>query len=373
VPIDANSRFDSLSPVAPAPAEAARGIESAVGSAINEPMTTKPVKPRKRRAGTGLSDVDWAILDELTHDPHASTRVLAERLKLPLAQVASSVRSLDRRNVSHILAVLDLSAAGQSFCCMHLEVSGRSSEEVASEAAAIAEVMSVSLLSGGASDILLLVRFVDLSALRNLVYDRIVGISGVSRFSVSTVLDVPVFRSSYVIYSSDFAPMGIEENMRDLALNYDTAHMDDLDRCIVAELQQNARKSINSISRKYGINASTIRYRIKSLENRGLMRFITTLDPPAVGLYHFSVIEIQVSGNRLADVVATLGQKPWISQLFLCAGSAAIISIVATESPEAMTRIKNEELSVIDGVDGVQTSTMVKTFKFDNRWGQRFR
>src|SRR5205823_4903154 len=206
--------------------EFTRGIESLPPSDMNGLMTRQPLAGRQTRGNPSLSDLDWAILGELTLDPHASPRLLAERLNLPASQVASRVRNLDRRNVSHVLAVLDLKASGQSFCFLHMGIRGRPAEEVATKAASIPEVLMVSTLSGGAHDLLLLIRFTDTDKLYRLIYEDIAPIEGVARFFVSVVVDIPIFKSNYVNYTTSTSVMGVEENMSDLALNYKAEEMD---------------------------------------------------------------------------------------------------------------------------------------------------
>jgi Lrp/AsnC family transcriptional regulator, regulator for asnA, asnC and gidA len=335
-------------------------------------MTTPRSAARRAGKTTPLAELDWAILDVLTHDPHASNREIAEILKTPLARVASHIRSLDRRNLSHVIAALDLKASGQSFCFILIDVQGRPLDEVAEELKAIREVMMISALTGGVHDLLVLVRFKNVLLLEQIVLGRIYPTKGVYQTCVSIVLDVPIFRSQYVSYATGFLPQDVAAISRDLELDYAADVVDNLDRNIIAELQINGRQSINSIARKYGINASTIRYRIRSLESRGLMRFITILDPPAVGLDTFALIEIQVEASKIPAVVASLKHKRWLPQLFLCAGPAAMMGIVLADSMKTLGRLKTEELRQIDGILGVTTSVLVRTYKVDMRWGQRY-
>jgi DNA-binding Lrp family transcriptional regulator len=326
----------------------------------------------KRQASQGLAELDWAILDELTHAPQASARAVAERLNRPVGEIAARIRSLDRKNTSRVLAVLDLKAAGQDFCFIEISARGRPLKELVTELAALPETTHVSTISGGRHDLLVLVRFRGLSMLHRILYDQIALIRGVAEFNVSIVLDVPVFHSRSIIMSGSFTPLELHENIMDLAQNYDESVMDDLDRRIVSELQQNARRSINSIARKYQINASTIRYRIRSLESRGLMRFITVLEPRVVGLTTFTLIEMHTQANQIAEVTKQLANVPWLPQLFHCAGTANLLGIAVTDSPETMKRIKCEELSELPGVEHVETSTLIRTYKFDLRWAQRY-
>jgi Lrp/AsnC family transcriptional regulator for asnA, asnC and gidA len=336
-------------------------------------MKNRP-RAAARRDGKNLAltDPDWAILDVLARDPHASNREIAGNLKIPIAQVASRIRSLDRRNLSHVLAALDLKASGQSFCFILLDVNGRPLDMVAEELQSIREIMMISALTGGPHDLLLIVRFKSLQALEQTILRQIYPTKGVYQTCVSIVLDVPIFRSQYVSYAAGFMPENADAISQDLALDYEESVLDKLDRNIIAELQVNGRQSINSISRKHGINASTIRYRIRNLEARGLMRFITILDPPAVGLNTFAHVEIQVEASKIPTVVESLRHKRWLPQLFLCTGPSAIMGIILADSMATLGRLKTEELRQIDGILGVSISALVRTYKVDMRWGQRY-
>jgi DNA-binding Lrp family transcriptional regulator len=335
-------------------------------------MTESHATTRRAGKAAPLTALDWAILDVLTRDPLASNRAIAETLKLPLAQVGARIRLLERRKLSHVLAALDLRASGQAFGFILIDVQGRPLEEVAAELGAIREVMMVSALTGGTHDLLVIVRFKSVLVLQESIFGRIFPIEGVYQTCTSIVLDVPIFRSQYVSYAPNFLPNDIEANRRDLEMDYAEGVLDDLDRSIIAELQVNGRQSINSISRKYGINASTIRYRVRSLESRGLMRFITILDPPAIGLDTFALIEIQVEASKIPSVIESLRQKRWLPQLFLCAGPAALMGIVLADSVNTVRRLKTEEIRQIDGVIGANVSLLVRTYKMDMRWGQRY-
>jgi DNA-binding Lrp family transcriptional regulator len=336
--------------------------------AMKEPQTAALRAGKK----TQLSELDWAILDVLIRDPHASNREIADILKILPAQVASRIRSLDRRNLSHVHLALDLKASGHSFCFILMDVNGRPLDEIAEELKTIREIMMVGALTGGVHDLFVILRFKGVRQLEQIILGSIYPIKGIYQTSVAIVLDVPIFHSQYVNYATVFLPQDVDAISRDLELDYEPDVFDDLDRSIIAELQINGRQSINAISRKYGINASTIRYRIRNLESRGLMRFITILDPLAVGLNTFALIEIQVEASKIPLVIERLKHKRWLPQLFLCTGPAAMMGIVLADSMETLGRLKSEELRQIDGVLGVNISALVHTYKIDMRWGQRY-
>lgn len=322
-------------------------------------MTTQPP----------LTDIDRAILDVLTSDPQASARMVADALDMPLTKVAPRMRAMDRRKVSRVLAVLDLAAAGQQICFVLIDVRGATVESVAARIAPIAHVILVSTLLGGAHDLLVMIRFRTAGALHDILSNQIGKIEGIYRSVVSIVLDIALFRSQYLRHDPG---MESPEVLRDIAEEYSEDEIDEVDRQILAELFLNARQSIKAVARKCQINASTVRYRIRSLESRGLMRFITVLNPPALGIGAFALVEIEPETNRLPDVVASLRTKSWLPQIFVTTGSAPIKGILQAENARAIMEIRNQELTQIEGIIRVEISTLVATRKMDLRWGQKY-
>lgn len=319
-----------------------------------------------------LTEMDRAILDALTADPLASARAVAEALGAPVAQITGRMRALDRRRVSHVLAVLDLAAAGEQVCFVSLEIRGRPLQSVAADIRPIPEVMLISTLVDGQYDLMMMIRFGTLESLHDLMTNRVCTIEGIYRFTVATVLDIPSYQAHYVLFDSSPEPEAdFAATMSEIAQVF-TGQVDDLDCQIITELLGNARQSINTIARKYQINASTIRYRVRSLESRGLMRFITVLDPQALGIEVFALIEIEPRANCLTDVLASLRGRSWLPQIFVTTGPGQIKGIMHGANMDAIKRIKNEELTQIDGIIDVTITTLSGAYKNDIRWGNKY-
>jgi Lrp/AsnC family transcriptional regulator for asnA, asnC and gidA len=329
---------------------------------------------KRSRAGKtiSLTELDWAILEQMSLDPLASNRAVAEVLGVSTGQVAARVRWLDQKQVTRVIAVLDLAAAGQSFCYIQIDIRGRPIDDVAADITLIRKTLAVIALGGGTSDLLVLLRFTTMQELHELLYNTLAKIAGVYHISVSNVIDIPIFRRQYVSYMPHFLSLDASTNVQDLAHDYPESVIDHIDRCIIAELQQDGRKSINDIARQHDINASTIRYRVKNLESKGLLRFITVFDPLVIGIKAVAILEIQVASNHINAVIDQLIKKRDLHQLFLCAGSATLMSIVNADAVETIQRIKREEIGPIEGVIDVKVTPFVHTYKADLRWGQRF-
>ncbi len=79
--------------------------------------------------------------------------------------------------------------------------------------------------------------------------------------------------------------------------------IDELDIQILSLLQEDSRLSFNRIASKLGISVGTAYNRVKSLENRGILKGYTIiLDPVKLGYSLTAIILIQAEGKYLVDV-----------------------------------------------------------------------
>src|SRR5688572_30978101 len=74
--------------------------------------------------------------------------------------------------------------------------------------------------------------------------------------------------------------------------------LDKIDKIILAELQKNARQSINELAAKAGLSASSCHRRVKLLEEAGtIVRYTATLDRTALGLANEFFVEVSLSAQ----------------------------------------------------------------------------
>jgi hypothetical protein len=81
---------------------------------------------------------------------------------------------------------------------------------------------------------------------------------------------------------------------------------------------------------------------------------------------------MQVEASKIPSIIDSLRQKRWLPQLFLCAGPSAMMAIVLADSMDTVRRLKTEEICQIDGILGANVSLLVRTYKMDMRWVQRY-
>jgi len=82
-----------------------------------------------------------------------------------------------------------------------------------------------------------------------------------------------------------------------------TITIDDIDIQIINLLQKDSRLSFNKIARELGISVGTAYNRIKSLEDKEVLKGYTAIvDPVKVGYSLTAIILIQAEGKHLLDV-----------------------------------------------------------------------
>lgn len=318
-----------------------------------------------------LSDLDKAILAELTADPFATNVAVAKSLDVPASLVASRLRILERGEITRILAVIDLDRLGQSFCFVRIRVRGRKVSEVAQEIARQRLILQVAELADGASDLLVLARFTDIHSLNHVLNEIIAPIRGVRSWHVDVVVDVPIFRSEYVTFSTDYQPLSITENIEFLREDLPDGMCDDADLQIIAQLQQNAHQSINDVARNLDMSPSTARYRINNLKNSEVLRFIRVSSHAVGGISTYALLEMKIDLSRAGEIIEALRGKEWLPQLFRCTGGADLMGIMLASSEDEILEIKREQLASIDGIDDIRISHFHKTHKLDLRFAQR--
>ena len=85
--------------------------------------------------------------------------------------------------------------------------------------------------------------------------------------------------------------------------------MDDIDRKIMRLLQEDARKSFNKIADSLGIAVGTAYNRVKSLEDRGILKGYTImLDSAKLGYGLTALILIEAEGRYLPEVEKELAK-----------------------------------------------------------------
>ena len=137
--------------------------------------------------------------------------------------------------------------------------------------------------------------------------------------------------------------------------------MDDIDRHLLALLQEDATRPYTALGEAVGLSAPAAHERVRKLRERGVIRRTgVDIDPAAVGrgVLAFVMVESSAwmgeSGDRFAAI-------PEIQEAHVIAGSASVLVKVRTGTTEQLQDVLRR-LYAIEGVSGTQATVVLETF-----------
>ncbi len=131
--------------------------------------------------------------------------------------------------------------------------------------------------------------------------------------------------------------------------------MDELDRKIIQILQDNGRASNARIARDVGVSEGTVRRRLQSLLQDGIIKVVALPDPEVLGYNTEALVGIQVDPDKIDEVakqLSALKESSWVS---VTTGSFDIFSWVTLPSSEDLGNFLKSEVGTISGVRRTET------------------
>lgn len=139
---------------------------------------------------------------------------------------------------------------------------------------------------------------------------------------------------------------------------------DRLDREIIALLRQDGRMSTQELAKKLASTPSTVRKRIRSLEDNGVMRVVAVTDFSAAGFDLLLAIGIEVEDRNPEAVGRELAELPEVFSVNLTTGPNDLEILVAAQSFEQLATFLHEEVSQVDGIGRLLPGLAVEVYKY---------
>jgi len=146
--------------------------------------------------------------------------------------------------------------------------------------------------------------------------------------------------------------------------------LDELDRKILNELQRDCRQSLDLISKKLGVPKSTIYYRIRKLEDNGVIEgYYAKVNPKVLGHEYFTVtlVRAKYGPGYHKKVGRILASVPGVWAVYYVLGDYDFIVIARARNREEFVKNILERFIDLDEIERTNTITVVEIFKEDNR------
>jgi len=141
---------------------------------------------------------------------------------------------------------------------------------------------------------------------------------------------------------------------------------DEFDREIIALLQEDGRMSTREIATKLGATSSTIRKRIRRLEETGTMRIVAVTDFASAGYDLLLAIGVEVESRSAEAVGHDLAALPDVFSVNLTTGSHDIEILVGARSFDDLAMFLHEEVAHIEGIGRLSPGLTVEVYKYQS-------
>jgi DNA-binding Lrp family transcriptional regulator len=130
--------------------------------------------------------------------------------------------------------------------------------------------------------------------------------------------------------------------------------LDDLDRSLVALLQENARESVANLARRLGVARTTVLARIARLERTQVIAgYGVRLGQDVLDASLQAWVGLIVASKQGPDVQRRLGKMPEVQLLCAVSGEYDYVAWLRAETPERL----NDLLDSIGAMPGVERTT----------------
>ncbi|MCW2724670.1 MAG: AsnC family transcriptional regulator [Frankiales bacterium] len=149
-----------------------------------------------------------------------------------------------------------------------------------------------------------------------------------------------------------------------------TVLLDEVNKRIIEQLQQDGRRSYAAIAKAVGLSEAAARQRVQRLLDAGVMQVVAVTDPVQVGFTRQAMLGIRTTGDlrRVADKIAAL---PEVDYVVVTAGSFDILAEIVCEDDDHLLQIVNEGIRAVPGVASTETFVYLKLTKQTYTWGTR--
>ncbi|MFQ6615033.1 MAG: Lrp/AsnC family transcriptional regulator [Fidelibacterota bacterium] len=141
--------------------------------------------------------------------------------------------------------------------------------------------------------------------------------------------------------------------------------MDQLDKKILENLQQNGRMTTAELADRVGMSRTPVFERVKKLERKGIIRqYAALVDPQQIGITCFTFVEVQLIRHGRETVnrfIEAITKVPEVMECHHITGEADFLLKVATRDTPAYEHLLLNTLTALPEVRNLKTLVVLST------------
>jgi DNA-binding Lrp family transcriptional regulator len=144
--------------------------------------------------------------------------------------------------------------------------------------------------------------------------------------------------------------------------------LDETDYAIIELLRADGRLPYRSIARELSLTETTVRARVRRLEESNTMRVVAVTDIEAAGYQMLLAVGVQVEGRAPLDVAHDLAEIPEVFSVNVVVGTHDIEILVVAGDQDGLSDLLSRQLATIPGIRRLTPSLAVDVLKNQPNW-----
>ncbi|MEW6375825.1 MAG: Lrp/AsnC family transcriptional regulator [Thermodesulfobacteriota bacterium] len=131
--------------------------------------------------------------------------------------------------------------------------------------------------------------------------------------------------------------------------------LDELDRKIVIELQENGRRSYKEIAKKLKVSNGTVRLRTEKMIEKGLVKIKALTNPFKFEHRICALVGINLERRGHAEKMKQVSKLKGVTSVMNCTGRYDLFVEVFLDSQKELMEFLVNEISKVDGIQATET------------------
>ena len=148
--------------------------------------------------------------------------------------------------------------------------------------------------------------------------------------------------------------------------------LDDVDRRIIDQLQEEGRRPYTEIARAVGLSEAGVRQRVASLTERGVIQIVAATSPGALGMIQ-SFISVRVAGAGLEQAAERIAAIPEVDYVAVCTGPTDLLVGAVCRDNQHLLEVVTGAIREVPGVVETDTAVVLSELKDSYRWSDAVR
>jgi Lrp/AsnC family transcriptional regulator for asnA, asnC and gidA len=148
--------------------------------------------------------------------------------------------------------------------------------------------------------------------------------------------------------------------------------LDDVDRRIIDQLQDQGRRPYTEIARAVGLSEAGVRQRVASLTERGVIQIVAATSPNALGMIQ-AFISVRVAGAGLERAAEEIAAIPEVDYVAVCTGPTDLLVGAVCRDNQHLLEVVTHGIRGVPGVVETDTAVVLTELKDSYRWSDAVR